>query len=86
MSNVLAQTLLPTEDQFDSNDELHVGVKAIVDRSASDFEHMAKVLGSLDPSLLKGSSLQQLLDEAITRWRPHVRFTFQVFEARRQQQ
>ena len=83
LSNVLAQSLLPTEDIYNPQDSLHSGVSALVDRTAADFQHMANVMGGLDQSLVANSSLKRLLDEALNQWRPHVRYASQVFELRR---
>ena len=83
LSNVLAQSVLPAEDQFNAEDPLHVGVRAMVDRTAADFVHMAKVMEGLDQTLVARSSLKKLLSEALEQWRPHVRSASQVFESRR---
>jgi hypothetical protein len=83
LANVLGQGVLPQEAEFDPTDPAHAGIQALVDRTASDFTHMAKLLGSVDQTRLRASSLQHLLDEAMKQWRPLVRFTSQVFEARR---
>lgn len=83
LANVLAQGQLPQEAEFNPEDALHAGVQALVDRSASDFIHMAKLLNGVDQNRLRASSLQHLLDEAIKQWRPLVRYTSQTFEARR---
>lgn len=83
LANVLGQGVLPQEAEFNPDDPAHAGIQALIDRTASDFTHMARLLGGVDQNRLKASSLQHLLDEAIKRWRPLVRFTSQVFEARR---
>lgn len=85
LANVLAQSALPAEESFNSQDELHRGVSSLVDRTAADFQHMANVLTSMDQTLVASSSLRQLLDEALNQWQPHVKFASQVFEARRAQ-
>ncbi|BFU92525.1 MAG: hypothetical protein NTAFB01_37120 [Nitrospira sp.] len=83
LANVLGQGMLPQEAEFNPEDSAHVGIQAFIDRTASDFAHMAKLLGGVDQNRLRASSLKHLLDEAIEQWRPLVRFTSQVFEARR---
>lgn len=83
LANVLGQELLPQEAEFNSEDPAHADIQALIDRTASDFAHMAQLLGSVDQNRLKASSLQHLLDEAIKQWRPLVRYTSQAFEARR---
>lgn len=83
LANVLAQTHLPEEQAFNAQDQYHQTVQALVDRTAADFAHVAKVLGGVDQGRLATSSLKHLLDEAIDRWTPHVRYTSQVFEMRR---
>lgn len=83
LSNVLAQSILPDENEFDPTNDLHVGVQALVDRSAADFAHMAKVLTGIDRRFIEECPLRRLLDEAISQWRPGVLFTSQVFEGRR---
>ncbi len=83
LANVLGQGMLPQEADFNPEDPAHVGIQALIDRTVSDFAHMAKLLGSMDQSRLRASSLQHLLDEAMGQWRPLVRFTSQVFEVRR---
>jgi hypothetical protein len=83
LANVLGQGLLPQEADFNSDDPAHAGIQALIDRTASDFAHMAQLLGGVDQNRLRASSLQHLLDEAIKQWRPLVRFTSQAFEARR---
>jgi hypothetical protein len=83
LANVLAQVQLPQEQDFNAEDQYHATVQALIDRTAADFAHVAKVLGGVDQARLAASSLKHLLDEAIERWTPHVRYTSQVFEARR---
>ena len=82
-TNVVAQALLPAENDFDAAIDWHANVQAIIDRSAADFQHMAQLLSQVDQGRLQASGLKHLLDEAITRWRPHVRYTSQAFESRR---
>jgi hypothetical protein len=79
LANVLAQSLLPAEEVFDSKDQLHLGVSALIDRTAADFQHMATVLNGLDQTLVANSSLTRLLEEALNQWRPHVKFYFASF-------
>ncbi len=86
LANVLGQGLLPQEAEFNAEDPLHAGIQALIDRSAADFTHMAKLLGGVDQNRLRSSSLQHLLNEAIQQWRPNVRFTSQAFETRRTSQ
>jgi hypothetical protein len=83
-TNVLAQGFLPSEDVFDSNETMHTGTQAIIDKSAHDFFYIANLLERLDQNLVRSSQLTHLLDEAINNWRPLVRDSSQVFEARRQ--
>jgi hypothetical protein len=82
-NNVVSQALLPSEDDFSKDEETHVAIQGIVDRSASDFAIMENVLTRVDANRLKTSNLRHLLDEAVSRWRPHVRYTSQAFEIRR---
>ena len=84
LSNVLAQGVLPAERHFNGEDPLHVGGRALVDRTAADFQHMAGVMQGLDQTLVGNSGLKQLLNEALELWRPHVHFASQVFENRRE--
>jgi hypothetical protein len=86
LANVLAQVQLPSEQDFNADDEYHATVRALVDRTAADVAYVAKVLGGVDQARLGASSLKHLLDEAIERWTPHVRYTSQAFEARRASQ
>jgi hypothetical protein len=79
LSNVLAQALLPASNLYDESNPIHVAVRAIVDRSAADFLHMARTLGAVDQNLLQNSSLQSLLQEAINLWRPYVKSSSQVY-------
>lgn len=83
LANVLAQGVLPQEQDFNPDDPAHAGIQALVDRTAEDFTHMAKLLQGVDQSRLQASSLQHLLNEAIQTWRPLVRHTSQAFEAER---
>ena len=83
LSNVVAQGQLPDESVFDAQNSLHTGLQALVDRTASDFTHMANVLQRVDQSRLNASPLSGLLNEAISQWQPYVRYASQVFEARR---
>ena len=83
LANVLAQAQLPQEQDFNAQDPYHATVQALVDRTAADFAYVAKILSGADQGRLAASSLNHLLDEAIERWRPHVKYTSQAFEARR---
>lgn len=82
LSNVLAQSMLPAENVFNSEDPLHVGVRSLVDRTAADFAHMAQVLAGVNQTWLDSSPLKQLLDEALRLWTPEVRYASQVYENR----
>jgi hypothetical protein len=82
LANVVAQALLPGSDEFDENEQWHATVKSIVDKSDADFQFVAGLLNRLEPARLQASSLRQLLDEAITRWRPYVRTSAEVWAAR----
>lgn len=84
LANVLGQGLLPREEEFDPQNNLHVGLRALIDRAAADFAHMANLLQGVDQQRLRSSSLNHLLDEAIKQWRPYVRYTSQAFEAQRE--
>jgi hypothetical protein len=85
LANVLAQSQLPPEHEFDAQNQLHVGIQAIIDGSASDFQLMANALTRADPARVQSSSLQHLLNAAINQWRPHVRSSSQLFAFWRQQ-
>jgi hypothetical protein len=86
LTNVVAQCILPPETDFDPANPIHTATRAIIDRAAADFTHMANTLAAVDQSFVRASSLQQLLSEAINLWRPHVRYTSQAFESARQSQ
>jgi len=85
-ANVLGQGLLPKEEDFDPQNPLHVGLQALIDRSAADFAHLANLLQGVDQQRVRASSLNHLLEEAISQWRPYVRYTSQAFEAQRESQ
>jgi hypothetical protein len=85
LSNVLAQSLLPAEGDFNPAEEWHGAVQSIIDRTANDFTLVAGLLNRVDRARIEASALRHLLDEAITQWQPHVRYTAQVFAMRREQ-
>jgi hypothetical protein len=82
IANVLAQNLLPAEDQFDPSNSFHSGVRGMIDSSAADYDKLANLLNGLDRSLITNSSLRHLFDETLAQWSPHVRYTSQVFTQR----
>jgi hypothetical protein len=84
-TNVVAQAVLPSDDDFDPDNEVHTAIRTIVDRSAADFSHVANLLNGVNQDLVAKSSLQHLLADAIRDWQPYVRYTSQIQEARRAQ-
>ena len=86
LANVLAQGWLPPEEDFDPvTNDFHALVRGLIDRCASDFNHVASVLNGVDQALVRSSRLQHLLQDAIQTWYPNVRYTSQVQERRRTQ-
>ena len=83
MANVSSQALLPDFDNFDSTAPVHTGIKLVVDQTASDFGHMARVLSGVSESRLKASRVRHLLEDAQTNWRPFVRNTEGAWSARK---
>ena len=82
LANVLAQNLLPPEDQFSPDDAFHANVRGLIDNAAADFDKIANLLNGLDRSLITNSSLRHLFDQTLSDWQPHVRYTSQVFTSR----
>jgi hypothetical protein len=82
LANVLAQNILPPEEQFNRSDSFHANVRGFIDNAAADFDRIANLLNGLDRSLITNSSLRHLFDTTLSEWQPHVRYTSQVFTSR----
>jgi hypothetical protein len=83
LANVMGQSLLPNEDNYNENEPWHVTVKTMVDISAKDFNFIAGVLGRVDQSRVNASIYKSMLDEAVTRWRPYIRNTEENYAAQK---
>lgn len=81
-TNVWASLSLPSPEDFDPENQFHIMVKDIVDRSYNAFQYMERVVSGLDPKRLQGSTLLPLLTELIKTYRPLVRDTAQTFALR----
>ena len=73
LTNVATQALLPSAEDYTETDNYHRNLRRIVDSSAADFDHMARVLGATDGARLAASRLSHLLAEARDVWRPLIR-------------
>ncbi len=72
VANVLSRGLLPEQSEFEEANDVHSGLRRLVDMSAQDFNFMAEILNRTDLALLNASPYKHLLDEALANWRPHV--------------
>ncbi len=82
VANVWAQFSLPPLNKYDDNPDYSALVSRVVDGSAADFQHMAKLLASLDQAEVQSNSLKHLLDEAMDLYRDRVATTTQVYAKR----
>ena len=86
LTNFWTQSYLPNAREFDSENEIHVLVRRLVDGSHADFVHMTGVLAGLDQSRIHANTLQNLVSETQEFWRHHVRSTADVFVQKEQDQ
>src|SRR5262245_41567793 len=63
LTNFWAQNYLPDASEFDEKSEFQQLTRRIVDGSYQDFEHMAKLLGAIDPQRLNCNPLINVLVE-----------------------
>lgn len=84
ITNVTAQALLPSPEDYDETSEYHRTVRRFVDVSATDFNHMARTLANADAGRVAASRLSHLLAEAKDVWRPSIRSADAVFRSRQE--
>jgi hypothetical protein len=82
LTNFWAQHYLPNASDFDEQNEFHQQVRRIVDTSATDFSHLARILSEVEHAQLAANPLANLLVEARDEWRTSVRTAAEVFVAR----
>jgi hypothetical protein len=81
-ANFWGQLSLPAADDFDQTNRTQVEAKALVDLSAQDFQIVARVLESLDLSMIKGTGAEVLFLRTRDFWRTMVRTSADVFVLR----
>ncbi len=84
-TNYWSQQYLPELTEFDEDNQSHVTIRNIIDRSNADFITIAEILSNVDPTRLENNNLVHLLTETRDMWKDYVRSSVEVFAVRDKQ-